>query len=65
DGTCILIDNIQNGVDAFSLPSAQHIAIFHAPLSIHKLRHIAINEDSSIVIHGSDKGTVYIHDFNT
>ncbi|KIJ24050.1 hypothetical protein M422DRAFT_56572 [Sphaerobolus stellatus SS14] len=65
DGTYILIDNIQNGVDAYLLPSAQHIATFHAPLSTHKPRHIAIDDSTSIVIHGSDKGIVYVHDFST
>ncbi|KIJ44867.1 hypothetical protein M422DRAFT_30288, partial [Sphaerobolus stellatus SS14] len=65
DGSYILIDNVQNGVDAFSLPSAQHIATFHAPLSAHKPRHIAIDDTTSIVIHGSDKGIVYVHDFST
>ncbi|KIJ28229.1 hypothetical protein M422DRAFT_54681 [Sphaerobolus stellatus SS14] len=65
DGAFILIDNIHNGVDAYDMSSAQHIATFHAPLSIHKPRHLAIDDLNSVVVLGSDKGIVYVHDFST
>ncbi|KIJ24892.1 hypothetical protein M422DRAFT_38971 [Sphaerobolus stellatus SS14] len=64
DGKTIVIDNIRNGMDAYVLTSAEHLTTFHAPLAHPgRPKHVAYNDDGSIVIQGSDKGIVYIADF--
>ncbi|KIJ52209.1 hypothetical protein M422DRAFT_776344, partial [Sphaerobolus stellatus SS14] len=66
DGKSILIDNIRNGMDAYVLPSAQHLTTCHVPLTLPgRPKHVAYNHDGSVVIQGSDKGIVYISDFAT
>ncbi|KIJ35332.1 hypothetical protein M422DRAFT_51580 [Sphaerobolus stellatus SS14] len=65
DGNYILIDNLRNGADAYSLSSGRHLTTFHAPLTNHKPRHIATDVSNSIAIQGSDKRIVYVTNFGT
>ncbi|KAF8572674.1 hypothetical protein K439DRAFT_1643448 [Ramaria rubella] len=65
DGHSLLIDNLRNGTDAYSIPSGTHLATFHAPVSERKPKQVTFDPSGQFVIQGSDKGLVYISDFRT
>jgi len=52
-------------MDAYSFSSGKHIATFHAPLDIRHAKQVGIDQSGLTVIQGSDKGIVYVADYNT
>ncbi|KAF8582612.1 hypothetical protein K439DRAFT_1661739 [Ramaria rubella] len=65
DGQDLLIDNLWNGMDAYSIHSRKHIATFNAPVAERKPKQVMFDPSGDFVIQGSDKGLVYISDFHT
>ncbi|KAF8574660.1 hypothetical protein K439DRAFT_1249365, partial [Ramaria rubella] len=65
DGQNLLIDNLRNGMDTYSIHSGKHIAMFHAPVAERKPKQVMFDPSGDFVIQGSDKGLVYISDFHT
>ncbi|KAF8580826.1 hypothetical protein K439DRAFT_1662595 [Ramaria rubella] len=65
DGNHVLIDNLRNGMDAYAISSGKYWATFHAPVTTRKPKQVIFNDSGKLVIQGSDKGLVYISDFDT
>ncbi|KAF8585227.1 hypothetical protein K439DRAFT_1343858 [Ramaria rubella] len=65
DGRHILIHNFRDGTDAYSIPNMFHFAVFHAPVSVSRPKQIVFASLGTLVVQGSDKGLVYISDFET
>ena len=65
NGEHLLINNLINGSDAYSVPYMKRLLMFKAPVSIRKPKQVAFGPAGTLVIQGSDNGLVYIHEFSS
>lgn len=60
----LIINNLNDGSECYAMPNMTRLLVFPVPMSVLRPKQVTFDATWNFVIQGSDKGLVYIYNFD-